>query len=211
MAAEEPIRAATSVESETARIVRIKSCEELVEVFAAVLENQGPPEALERVLDGVSRIPPQERLAKTLQKRAEHLTARAGSVPPRTLFAHLALAWIHGRRMAQPTRESNLADFLHWRVWHVAEMAAEHRWRPLLSLPTWRDGRIDPKELERRIQETGEWCDEGFKLDLVQARLRAGESGAEGWPRIKVTWQKRTWEVTGKTYTHHIPSLVTEN
>jgi len=113
--------------------------------------------------------------------------------------------------MAQPIQESTLADFLHWRVWHVAELAAERRWRPLLSLPTWQDGRIDPKELERRIQGTGEWYDDGFKLDLVQARVRAGENKTEAWPPIQVRWKKRTWEVSGNTYSHHTPSLVTEN
>jgi hypothetical protein len=150
-------------------------------------------------------------LTKALAKRAERLAGRAGSVPPRTLFAQLALAWIYGQRMAPPNRESNLADFLHWRVWHVAETAVERQWRPLLSLPTWPDGRLQPEELERRIQVTGELRDEAFKLDLAQARLRAGEKEAEAWARIEIRWKKRTWEASGSMYSHHVPSLVTEH
>jgi len=55
--------------------------------------------------------------------------------------------------------EDNLADFLVWRVWCVAEQAAQRQERPLLSLPTWPDGRIDPAELARRVntQPRSEW------------------------------------------------------
>jgi hypothetical protein len=193
------------------RIAPLESCEELVEAFGAVLENQGPPEELERVLDGVSRIAPEPRLTKALAKRAAKLLAQAGSVPPRTLFAQLALAWIQQQEMAPPAGQNNLADFLHWRVWHIAGLVAARNWRPLLSLPSWPDGRIDPAELERRIAATRNWGDESFRFDLALARTRAGQSVDSEWPRMEIRWRKRTWQASGTTYSHCSPSLVVED
>ena len=43
------------------------------------------------------------------------------------------------------------ADFLIWRLWCVAEQAVQRQERPLMSLPTWPDGRIDPIEFARRV------------------------------------------------------------
>src|SRR5207245_4405037 len=73
------------------------------------------------------------------------------------------------------------------------------------------DGRIDPAELARRMnaQSPGEReavaADRRsiLHLDLIQARLRAGEAIGGALPETRITWNTRTWEASGKTYSHH--------
>src|SRR5437899_12485234 len=115
---------------------------------------------------------------------------------PRTALAELALAWTRGLRNPEPAAEDSLADFLVWRLWCVAEQAAQRQQRPLLSLPTWPDGRIDPGELARRVeaQPPAEretiFADRAslFHLDLIQARLRAGADLDGSLPQMHLTW-----------------------
>src|SRR5207244_8062000 len=86
----------------------------------------------------------------SLAKRAEKLIPRKYP-EPRTALAHLVLAWTRGLRTPLPTSDANLADFLLWRLWCVGEQAAHRQQHPLLSLPTWPDGRIDAVDLARRL------------------------------------------------------------
>src|SRR5207247_905024 len=65
------------------QITPIGSVEELIDLFAAVLENEGPPDEIERVLDGVSRLCAEhpadfERRTGPLRKRARTLLASEG-------------------------------------------------------------------------------------------------------------------------------------
>jgi len=207
-------------------VVPVGSLVELVERFSAVLESQGPPIQIESVIDGVARIgiPAAgsrefERVTAALAKRAEALRsrpARPGSPEPRAALAMLAVAWTRGVRIAPPTKEESLADFLTWRLWCVSEQAAQRIEQPLLSLPTTPDGRIEPGEFERRLgsltarqRRAAETDRESlFHLDFLLARLRAN-----GWDRtanMRVDWKKRSWVVQGQTYSHCEPLLKTE-
>lgn len=200
------------------QVAPVASEEELVERFASVLENQGPPMDIERVLDGVARIPAGERLTASLAGRAAKLLAARDQPQPRSALAELALAWTRGQRMPQPDAEDSLVDFLVWRVWYLAEQAAQRVVKPLLSLPTRPDGRIDKavfderwRALSARDRAAADDRESQFHLDLVLARLRAGIGvGEAGGLRLlpKLTWRKRTWEIQGQTYSHHEPSLL---
>jgi len=190
-------------------VVPVRDVDELSELFAAVLEKQGPPVDIERVIDGVARMSAPERLTASLAKRAEKLLVRRERPQPQTVLAQLALAWTRGYRIPEPTGEDNLADFLVWRVWCVAEQAARHQERSLLSLPTWSDGRIDPADLARRIERQPDDIEAVaadraslFHLDLIQARLRAGADLGR-LPRPQLVWDKKTWVASGRTYFHH--------
>ena len=190
-------------------VVPVSEVEKLTELFAAVLENQGPPVDIEQVIDGVARISAPERLTASLAKRAEKLLMRRERPQPQTVLAQLALAWARGYRIPEPTAEDNLADFLVWRVWCVAEQAALHQERSLLSLPSWPDGRIDPTDLARRIESRPQEdiraaADPAslLHLDLIQARLRAG-ADLDRLPQPHLTWNKETWVASGHTYSHH--------
>jgi hypothetical protein len=196
------------------RVVPIDDVDQLVEAFAAVLENQGPPVEIERVMDGVARIPNSDRFTASLAKRAEGLLKRADRAQPRAALAELALAWTRSHRTPQPAAEDNLADFLLWRIWCLSEQAAQHQMRPLLSLPTWPDGRIDPAEFARRLREQApEDADAAagrtslFHLDLLQARLRAEPPPKDTLPRLHLSWNVKSWEFESKTYRHHEPIL----
>jgi hypothetical protein len=152
-------REASPTVGTTLRVEPIASLNELVEAFAAVVENQGPPVEIERVIDGVARIgisaPADEmkfeRLTAGLANRAEKLLGRGGISQPRAALATLALAWTRKCRTAAPESENDVADFLVWRLWCASEQAAQRVEQPLLSLPTSPDGRIEPGEFDLRL------------------------------------------------------------
>jgi len=137
------------------RVAPMGTLNELIETFAAVLENQGPPVEIERVIDGVARIgiPATsdevkfQRLTAGLANRAEKLLQRGRVGQPRAALAELALAWTRRLRPATPEAEKSLADFLVWRLWCASEQAASRLEQPLVSLPTSADGRIRSKRV----------------------------------------------------------------
>ena len=186
------------------RVVPVEDPGDLAELFTAVLENQGPPVDIERALDGVARMTAPQRLTASLARRAGKILERRERRQPQAALAELALAWTLGRRGPEPASEANLADFLLWRMWCLAEQVALRQQRPLLSLPTWPDGRIDPAELARRLKAQPP-SDPGsiFHLDLILARLRAGAGAGGALPETRLTWATKTWEASGKTYSHH--------
>jgi hypothetical protein len=141
------------------------------------------------------------------------LVLRAGVTQPRAALAELALAWTRARRSPAPQLDHNLSDFLLWRTWCASEQAALRVEQPLLSLPTSPDGCIEPAEFQLRlatlteVQRTAAESDREslFHLDFLLARLRA--KAGVGPVRIRLIWNKRSWEVQGKTYCHYQPSL----
>jgi hypothetical protein len=208
-----PVDALTPA-AEVPRVVQVDNAGELAELFAAVLENQGPPVDIERVIDGVARISASERLTASLARRAGKMLERRDRPQPRAALAELALAWTGGRRTPEPAAEQNLSDFLLWRLWCVSEQTAQRQQRPLLSLPTWPGGRIDPAELARRIdaqpreqREAGADRASLFHLDLILARLRAGADLDGSLPETHLTWKTKRWEAGGQAYLHHYPIL----
>ena len=161
-----------------------ETIEQLVQEFSAVLENEGPPDKLEWVLDGVSRLcatrPPDfERLTAPLRKRAEHFLGRYrracfAAYAVRPAFCGLARAWLGGEPPApDTTRAPGLAGFLGARVYEIAVRAAARNARPLLAAPTHPGGSLDPEALVARMDAV----DEPDPLDLIQALLRLDGRG----------------------------------
>jgi hypothetical protein len=200
---------------EVQRVVPVGNLGELAELFAAVLENQGPPVDIERVMEGVARMSASERVTETLARRAAKMLESRERQQPRCALAELALAWTRGRQVPQPAAENNLADFLIWRLWCVAEQTVQRQERPLMSLPTWPDGRIDPMEFARRVavqprhELQARHADRAslFYLDLLQARLRAGVDEERAPPEPHLTWKTKSWQASGRSYSHHYAVL----
>jgi len=161
-----------------------QTIEQLVQEFSAVLENEGPPDKLEWVLDGVSRLcatRPEDfdRLTAPLRKRAEHFLGRYrracfAAYAVRPAFCALARAWLGGEPPApDASRAPGLAGFLGARVYEIAVRAAERNARPLLAAPTHPGGSLDPAALVTRMDAV----DEPDPLDLIQALLRLDRRG----------------------------------
>jgi hypothetical protein len=202
----------------------IATLNELVETFAAVLENQGPPVDIERVISAVVRIgiPAASdelkfrRLTEGLANRAGTLLGRRGIGQPRAALATFALAWTRRVRIARPDAEKSLADFLVWRLWCVSEQAASRLEQPLLSLPTSPDGRIDRHEFEARLtgltnrqrKAAEDDRESPFHLDFLLGRLRA--QGGTVPQDMRIIWKKKSWEASGRTYSHHYALLEME-
>lgn len=209
-----------------ARVRPISDLCELIETFAVVLENQGPPMEIERVIDGVARLgiagvadeKAFGRLTAALAKRAEKLLKNLALPQPRTALARLALAWIRAERFPVPESDQDLSEFLIWRLWQATEQAAQRIAQPLLSFPTETDGRIERVEFDRRMreldaqqQQSAADPDSIFHLDFLLARLRAGADERER-PTLRLQWKRRNWWTPeGKTVYHHKPSLDVAN
>lgn len=211
------------VEADASLVEPIGCLSELVETFAAVLEKEGPPVDIERVIEGVSHLGIRAaardsgfaRLTAALARRAGKLLLHPDAPQPRTALAAFALAWIRGDRRGAPEADESLADFQLWRLWCVSEQAALRVEQPLLSLPTALDGRIDSGEMDRRLAALTPAQREAttdraslFHLDFLLARLRA--YGLLDEPRLWISWLERSWTVEGKTYSHFDPALGSE-
>jgi hypothetical protein len=178
------------------QICPIATVDELVEVFSAVIENEGPPKDLERVLDAVSRLSAQrplgfERLTTPFRKRCtKHLGddwayGFLGS-SVRLIFASLGMAWLEAKL------PSGKIDNRHWLVRNpglrrfaaarVKELAVRitsksnnSRDLGLLAAPTHEGGWIDPGVFLDRLNGR----DVIDRLDLIQAILRLSPDGRE--------------------------------
>ncbi|MBS1826718.1 MAG: hypothetical protein JST93_15485 [Acidobacteria bacterium] len=167
------------------RIAPLGDVEELLAAYAAVLENAGPPDEIERVLDGVSRMCGQRGAGLGLAEKAEKfLKAPAlyavsgvfdGRWDPRYGLCALALAWIR----QEPARASKachgLGSFLTGRVAEVAARAVEGHAKPLVGVPSHAGSWVDPMVLVERLHEHPE----PDRLDLIQALLRLSVRGRE--------------------------------
>lgn len=162
----------------------ITTVEELVRAFSGVIENEGPPEEIERVLDAVSRLcgePPADfdRLTSPLRKRSESFITRYGSnyfsgFAVRPVLCGLVRAWLGREAPAQPSRRApGLAGFLAERVRELASRVALANPNPLLATPSEPDGTIDPMVLVKRMTASSEIG----MLDAIQSLLRLNENG----------------------------------
>jgi|GEM_PF-1240372 len=155
------------------RQVPITDLEELIDLFAALLETGGPADDVERVLDGVSRLGANrpadfERRTSALRKRAETLIGEQlqslfNGNGVRNDLCGLALAWttgtVHGGGFLlypsapKPYWLPRLSHFLSARVMEIARNVAERRSRPLLAAPTHAGGWIAPTIAVERFRE----------------------------------------------------------
>jgi hypothetical protein len=166
----------------------IQDLDELIDRFAAVLEDPGSPDQIEAVLDGVSRLCGQRpedfgRRTGPLAKRARALLKRCwggafiGSGPLPDLCG-LALAWITGQIPQSPADQAvhektrTVLHFLSQRVRDIAERAGRGEARLLLAAPTHQGGWIDPLVLVDRIRSLPDPAARPDRLDEIQALLR---------------------------------------
>lgn len=156
--------------------------DELIDSFTALLEAQEPPEEIERLLDGLSRLCAErpadfERRTGPLRKRAARLWedeewSRTWWGAPHQDLSALALAWTTGRlagfRKPRGHEGVDLAHFAGLRLYELAQRVVARRPRPLLAFPTHTGGWIDPPVLVERVKAAQAWD----LADAVQALLR---------------------------------------
>lgn len=164
----------------------IEDVEELVLAMTRVLNQSGPPDEVERVLDGVSRLcarrPPRfEDLTSPLRAEAAKMF-ESGFLPQFSgvfsvpgCMAQLAAAWLLDKLAIK--WDSNDAYLIHSalgvRPYWVALRAKRGVTRPLLSAPTHTGGWIDPVKLaERLAADAGTADSREFEADLIQALYR---------------------------------------
>jgi hypothetical protein len=170
----------------------IETLPELVEAVAHVYETAGPPDEIERVLDGIARLsdqrPPDfDRLVRPIRHRADRIQARRhertrakwGSYSDNEVAVNLATlvtAWVDG---VEPELKSDwpvtLGRFIVGRIAEVAHWAVGRTGEPMLAAPTHSGGWIEPVALVDRLAErlrAGRTDEAWYRHDLVQAMLR---------------------------------------
>jgi len=154
----------------------------LIDLFSTVMENCGPPDDIERLLDGLSRLcnqrPPDfDRRTAPLKKRAAALVRKAQGWAflgwlPRDL-PELALAWLTGKVADRdPAPQVDLTWFYGARCWEVAQRAAARTPAVLLAAPTHAGGWLDPRTFVQRVQDHGPFKESLPLFDLIQGLLR---------------------------------------
>jgi hypothetical protein len=164
------------------RITPVETLDELIDVCAAVLENMGPPEEIERMLDGISRLCGErpedfERRTGPMAKRVVNLIKRVDHCKPYLGFIHrdlpeLALAWTRGEVTARGKGKADLTWFPGHRILEIARRAAARKSALLLAAPTHLGGWIDPREFVRRLLELQSHNIPPPPYDTIQALLR---------------------------------------
>ncbi len=187
----------------------IRSLEELIPVLLRVLETEGPPDDVERGLDGISRLCADrpadfERLISPLRKRAQSIAKRWARTPA-SLLAQLSLAWIDRSEWTKRIEGDTSEAFLTKRVKEIAMRVREGIPCPLLSAPTHAAGWIDPRTFEKRLNAAAET--DPFDLELgklrvgteVPAWLRKAlyETPMIRWAATIVPAQRDEWFETG--------------
>jgi hypothetical protein len=171
--------------------------DDLIELAAALLEDQGTGDDAERFLDGVSRLceeqePGFERRTGALVKRAEELTEYQEGligIGGAEIVARVVLAW--ARDVAPPKETTHdVIGFLGARAAEVARRArGRGKPRPLLAFPTSSGGWIDPEVLEERRARHGTFRNRADAADRYQAVLRAST-----FEPIRIEPQLVTWD-----------------
>jgi hypothetical protein len=159
----------------------IENLDELIDLLATVIEDAASPDAVERVLDGVSRLcgeRPADFVARTapLSKRAQVLLNRSTLEPfagggPALDLCGVALAWI-GDVLPKAPKEKSVSGFLSARALAVAGRAHHQQPAPLLAAPTHAGGWLDPFILVERVEAWKELKNTPDIHDQVQALLR---------------------------------------
>jgi uncharacterized protein DUF6493 len=185
------------------RLIPVSGLEELLDLYSSVLENEGPPDDVERVLEGVSRLGAErsedwERRIAPLRKRSKSLLGR-GNTSLRDDLCRLAQAWLTGE-VPDPPEEApaNLLNFLSTRVLALSVCAAAGEAGPLLAAPTHAGGWIEAAVLVERVREwqsqprqvpdlspaarkvLGTTPEARLRFDAAQALLRLAPDGRAG-------------------------------
>ncbi len=170
--------------AETA-IAPITDLDELIAVFAQVLEDARNADDVERVLDGVSRLC--DRVPDDFEARTGPLRVRAGR---RDAFGYcgilngLALAWTTGKPHSVAGADSlgYIDGFFARRVLALARRAVERQAAPLVGAPTHLGGWIDPRVLVERARV---WSALPCKMDRLDASLALLRLAPDPGPRAE--------------------------
>jgi hypothetical protein len=146
-------------------IVPIGDVEELLRAASIVLETEEPPEEIERVLDGISRLC--HGKPKRFEALAGPLAARAARLPGAVLTPAI-LAWTGSVKPGPRPTCSGLISFLWARVHEVSVRAWRGNAAPLTGVPSHSGIVLDPVRFVERLRANR---DPGL-LDLIQGLLR---------------------------------------
>jgi len=187
-------------------IAPIETVEDLVDAFAQCIETEGPPDDLERVLDGVSRLCAErpsdfDRLTGPLRKRARKVVENTWPTSlqgysVKDAFAGLAIAWLEGELPPVSNRPDprGVARFIGARVREIAVRVARREAAILLATPTHEGGWIAPIAFVERVRESNAASTKAnflqsllsklsgqsqVSVDLLQALLRLQPDGRE--------------------------------
>lgn len=156
-------------------VAPITELDELIAVFAQVLEDASDAVEVERVLDGVSRLC--DRVPDDFEDRTGPLRVRAGR---RDAFGYcgilngLALAWTTGKPHPVNGAYSSgyLDGFFARRVFALACRTVDRQAAPLVGAPTHVGGWIDPRVLVERARAGAALSGKVDRLDASLALLR---------------------------------------
>ncbi len=139
------------------RIVPVADLDELIGLFATVLENTGDADEVERLFDGVARLC--DRTPGDFAVRTGPIRARAEKrdwikTPLAEPLCDLAMAWITGQAslLTHVPEYGSLRRVVVRHVHGIAQRVARRQAGPLLSAPTHRGGWIDPRVLVERVR-----------------------------------------------------------
>jgi len=162
----------------------ITDVEELVLTMTRVMNQGGPPDDVERVLDGVSRLCAErparfDDLTSSLRSQVSKMLAEdyvpriAGVFSVQWLMTQLAAAWLF-EKMAIKLGDGPLLlhAALGVRPYWVAGRAKRRKARGLLSAPTHAGGWLDPVALVQRLTGGVAVDRDELEADLIQALFR---------------------------------------
>ena len=165
-----------------ALVTPIASLDELIDVCASVIENNGPPDEIERMLVGISRlcgerpddferrVGPLTKRAKSLAARFDHGGAYLGWM--KRDLPELVLAWTTGAVAKRGTGKVDMTWFHGHRILEVARRAAAGAPALLLAAPTHAGGWLDPRVLVQRAADLQARALQPGAFDAIQALLR---------------------------------------
>jgi len=173
-------------ESLTSEIVQsYMSCEELIDAVSCALESCDTPETFEKILDGISRLHLNKDehfafLTDSIRSRIEKMPADKGICSLRQglhELNRLILYWVAGHEKIGEDdwysgRTFGFYSFMADRINEVLERVKLNIEAPLLSLPSYASGFIEPSELIKRLNV---YLDGGLPIphvDLQQAIVR---------------------------------------
>ena len=169
------------------RIEPVADLDELIALFARMIETDTDPDDLERLLDGVSRLADQAPI--DFDSRTAPLRVRAVE---RIEFAPLVPSWLSILAISWVDRKDTCPGVNHWdqrisrlltdRFRAVARRVASRRATTLLSAPTHHGGWIDPRVLIDRIRA---WESSDDPVDPIDAALAILRLAPDLGPRRK--------------------------
>jgi len=142
-----------------AQLKPVDELDELIDLFAWVLENAEAADEVERALDGVARLC--EEQPSDFAARVSPLLARSNELATKDRIAlnlferslcDVVLAWVTGRMWCPPGFPGYFMCYRE-RINELIRQVGQPRAAPLLATPTHRGGWIDPLILASRVRQ----------------------------------------------------------